>query len=52
MGLLDMIMPKQGGGGGLLDWIMPGPSKNPYSGLLSDEMYRMWRRQQMSHTAE
>ena len=31
----------------LLNQIMPGPSKNPYGGLLSDDMYQQYRQQQL-----
>ena len=44
------ILPKRNAGGGLLDFlsqIMPGPSQNPYGGLLSDDQYQQYRQQQM-----
>jgi hypothetical protein len=31
----------------LLSQIMPGPSKNPYGGLLSDDQYQQYRQQQL-----
>ncbi len=37
MGLLDNI----------LNQIMPGPSKNPYGGLLNDDQYQQYRQQQL-----
>ncbi len=50
MGLLDMVLPQGSEGGGLsnfLSQIMPGPSKNPYGGLLSDSAWERYRRDEL-----
>lgn len=36
-----------GAGGGIPDWLLPGPSKNPYAGRLSDEAWGYYRRHQL-----
>lgn len=49
MGLLDMLTSgnSRTGGGGLLDFIMPGPSQNPYPGMIHDSAWDQYRRNQL-----